>query len=407
MRRVDSFTSASRAWRPRACSPPTPGRARGPIPPRTAAARSHQARSTPAAASGGAIVQSRSTPWRASQADRACSRSARASGSGSGRPGLELPAQRVERGELGGRDLVAGEPAERREQRLHAASSASTARVAAAAGLLISCARPAASVPSVTRDSALARRRLDRARGAVEPLDEVAAEREPRVGQLTQHVGRHPEHPARRSLRDRSRDRRRARPRPGTRRPSGRARPSARPRCPRGRRGGRRSMAPSTSTHQKSACSPSRNSSTPGSMRTSVPPSTSSASWSSVRPSKRPSGRRSSTRIRSSPGSGARGRPTSRPRRRPTRPASSSRAGRRRRRRRRARSSRGRTAAASSGQRRARSARQQVLTGDHEPLVVADDLGAEPVGARRGADEDEQPARRRPPRWRRSPGRRG
>ena len=28
-----------------------------------------------------------------------------------------------------------------------------------------------------------------------------------------------------------------------------------------------RSMAPSTSTHQKSACSPSRNRSTPGSMR--------------------------------------------------------------------------------------------------------------------------------------------
>ena len=45
------------------------------------AARSHQARSTPAAASGGAMTHSRATPRRASHTDRASSWSARASGS--------------------------------------------------------------------------------------------------------------------------------------------------------------------------------------------------------------------------------------------------------------------------------------------------------------------------------------
>ena len=117
---------------------------------------------------------------------------------------------------------------------------------------------------------------------------------------------------------------------------------SSRPTC------GSRSIDPSTSTHQKSACSPSVNSIHARLDRTSSPPSSSSPSWSSVRPSKMGSGRRSSTSIRSSPGSGARGRPTSRPRRLPTRPASSSRVAHRRRRRRRARSSRGRTAVAAS-----------------------------------------------------------
>jgi len=42
---------------------------------------------------------------------------------------------------------------------------------------------------------ALPRSRLDGPRGLVQPLDEVAAEREPGVGELAQHLGRHPEHP--------------------------------------------------------------------------------------------------------------------------------------------------------------------------------------------------------------------
>ena len=37
---------------------------------------------------------------------------------------------------------------------------------------------------------------------------------------------------------------------------------------------------------------------------------------------------------------------------------------------------------------------QEVLPRDDEPLVVPDDVGAEPLGAGRRADEREQPARR-------------
>src|SRR5205823_1738363 len=46
------------------------------------------------------------------------------------------------------------------------------------------------------QELALPRGRLDEARGAVKPRDEVAAEREPRGEPLTQHVGRHPQEPA-------------------------------------------------------------------------------------------------------------------------------------------------------------------------------------------------------------------
>ena len=60
-----------------------------------------------------------------------------------------------------------------------------------------------------------------------------------------------------------------------------------------------RSITPSRSTHQKSACSPSRNSSVPGSALTSSLTSTSSPSCSAVRPSNRLSAR-SSARIASS-----------------------------------------------------------------------------------------------------------
>ena len=62
-------------------------------------------------------------------------------------------AQQVERGELLGRDAVGGEPASDESSISQVLSSASTARDVAAAGLLISCARPAASVPSVMSDS--------------------------------------------------------------------------------------------------------------------------------------------------------------------------------------------------------------------------------------------------------------
>ena len=93
--------------------------------------------------------------------------------------------------------------------------------------------------------------RLDAAGGAVQPLDQVPAEREPRVDPLPQQRRRARGAPGPRRTPRRWRGRRRARPRPGTRRPSARARPSGRRRCPRGRRGGpgrwRRRPAPTRS----------------------------------------------------------------------------------------------------------------------------------------------------------------
>ena len=85
---------------------------------------------------------------------------------------------------------------------------------------------------------ALPGRRLDGARGAVEALDEVPAEREPGAGPLAQHLGRHPEHPTGgHAPAGREID---AVLVPGAEPagPAARARPSWRPRCPRGRRGG-------------------------------------------------------------------------------------------------------------------------------------------------------------------------
>ena len=58
-----------------------------------------------------------------------------------------------ERGELPGGDSSPASWAREESSVWHAVSRASTARAAAAAGLLISCARSAASLPSVTRDS--------------------------------------------------------------------------------------------------------------------------------------------------------------------------------------------------------------------------------------------------------------
>ena len=81
MRRVDSFTSASRLAVDRVLATHSKPGSSVRRPSSTSDARSHQAMSTPAAASGGAISQSCSTPWRDSQVDRASSRSAMAIGS--------------------------------------------------------------------------------------------------------------------------------------------------------------------------------------------------------------------------------------------------------------------------------------------------------------------------------------
>ena len=73
----------------------------------------------------------------------------------------------------------------------------STVRLAAAAGLLISWARPAASVPEGDQGVALAHRRLDRPRRAVQAAHQVSGEREPVVDQLAKSRRVEPQHPAR------------------------------------------------------------------------------------------------------------------------------------------------------------------------------------------------------------------
>ena len=65
MRRVDSFTSVSSVAADKALAVSSrPGSSAGPS--RIAAARSHQPVSAPAAASDGAMIHSRPTPWRVS-----------------------------------------------------------------------------------------------------------------------------------------------------------------------------------------------------------------------------------------------------------------------------------------------------------------------------------------------------
>ena len=103
--------------------------------------------------------------------------------------------------------------------------STSAARVAADAGLLISCASPAASVPRATSDSRC--RAMDsKARAEWKTPSRMCSPNGNRsVDQRAQRRRRHPEQPAGRAGRGRWRSRRRARPRPGSRRPTGRAGP--------------------------------------------------------------------------------------------------------------------------------------------------------------------------------------
>ena len=235
------------------------------------------------------MTQSCATPWRSSQAASACSRSARASGSSVHGSGLDLAAQRVERGELVRRDVLLRQPAQRGQQRLARCRRASTARVAAAAGLLISWARPAASVPRVT--SASRCRAVDSIERAVRKRPSIrCAPNGNQAWPAREAPPPAPQAPGRRWSRGRWRGRRRGRPRPGSRRPTTRARPSGRPRCPRGRPGGRgrsrRRRAPTRSRRARPRGTARRR----ARPRTSAPASSSSASWSSVSPSKSSAG---------------------------------------------------------------------------------------------------------------------
>ncbi len=151
-RPVDSLTS----WR-RAVSDSVPAvhSSAGPRCARSSssATRWHHATSTPAAARGGAMRQLSSTPWASSQTRRASSRSATAIGSTGpvgGSISLRIDSMAMNCSADSDRSASSTSDA---SSPLQVASIASTARTVAAAGLLSSCARPAASPPSATSAS--------------------------------------------------------------------------------------------------------------------------------------------------------------------------------------------------------------------------------------------------------------
>jgi hypothetical protein len=151
IRRVDSFTSPrSVAAESVLATHSRPGSTASPS---TTATRSHHSTPAPAAANGGAISQSCSMPWSSSQSEILFSSSARSTGSGTVARG---PSSRRRSSSTPNWAAVTSPSASRRSadsNETQAVSRALTERAAAAAGLLISCASPAASVPSVIRAS--------------------------------------------------------------------------------------------------------------------------------------------------------------------------------------------------------------------------------------------------------------
>lgn len=117
------------------------------------ATRRHQAGSAPPAARGDATSQAPSTPCRVIHSANASSRSAVASGSAPG-PVTTSSRRRASR-PASCSPVIAPVASDHREVSIVSDSVVrpSTARTVAAAGLLISWARPAASVPSVMSDS--------------------------------------------------------------------------------------------------------------------------------------------------------------------------------------------------------------------------------------------------------------
>ena len=194
MRWVDSFTSASSVSADKALATHSrPGSSAGPA--RIAAARSHQPISTPAAASDGAIIHSRSTPWLVSQPAQSVLQVGQGQRVRGHRGTGDLLAQHVQRAELLGRDLVSGEPANRGQQRL-ARVLQRVDRADCGGRRIIDLVRQACSERAEgDQRLALPCSRLDGTRGPVEPLDEMPAQREPGAHPLTQHFGRYPQHP--------------------------------------------------------------------------------------------------------------------------------------------------------------------------------------------------------------------
>ena len=197
-RPVESLISESRLWVATVrATHSRPGPSVGPS--RMLAARSHQATSTPAPASGGASSHPFSHAVRVEPArSSAFSRSASTIASLPGRPTRDLLAKGVEGGELLAHRCLTGELEERRRATaLNVSCNASTARVAADAGLLSSWRSPAAIVPETDELLALSRHGVHSAHGLEEALDEMHAEREPSAGEVTERPRGHPEHPPR------------------------------------------------------------------------------------------------------------------------------------------------------------------------------------------------------------------
>ncbi len=226
-RRVDSLTWPSRlATDSVLATHSSPASSAGPS--RSSEARSHQAMSTPAAVSAGARTQSRPTSCRANHVDSSSSRSASASGSRNPVGGT------ISRRSASSAENCSAEISPRASRRSDASSvsssvsSESTARVAAAAGLLISCASPAESVPSVMSASRC-RVLASMCRAVLKsPSTRWRSERYA-VEQLAQGGGGHAQDaPVGRRL-ARSPGRARAGPTRRSRRPTGRARRAGRP----------------------------------------------------------------------------------------------------------------------------------------------------------------------------------
>ena len=247
-RRVDSRTSPSTAVEERVATTQSIAGCRpGPT---ASSTRSHQSVWVPAAARTGASSQAWSTPCPSSQSVSASSRSALASESReTGRSAssrrsasraanwvAEMPCSASPRKAVSSEALVS--------------SSAATARTAAAAGLLSSCANPAARRPRVTSESRW--RAVASIRRAVPkmPLIRCTPRGSHAAESLAQRLGRHPqEPPGYVAVAGREIDAA-GRPTPGSRRTTCRG-PSIRPTTtssPPSRRVS--SSAPSTSTHQ-------------------------------------------------------------------------------------------------------------------------------------------------------------
>src|SRR5215475_665553 len=106
---------------------------------------------------------------------------------------VEFPAQLVERAELPGCDLLTGESAERRDERLTRGVEVVHGPASRGCRVVDLMREPRGEPAESDERLALARHRLNTPCGSVQALDEVPAEREPGVEAIPQDGRRHPE----------------------------------------------------------------------------------------------------------------------------------------------------------------------------------------------------------------------